>query len=95
MLHTFNVFSNGGELEFESEYANNPVGYIFLFLVGCVVLLLVLSQFFIAILVASWDAAAQQSREIARLYSLPEAGFRVKEHSHLEVRHAGFRAGAL
>jgi len=58
-MRTFQQFSIGEELDLEHDYKNSPYGYIFLYLFSSVALLLVLSQFFIAILVAAWDSAAE------------------------------------
>ena len=75
-LGTFNAFANGLNFDNNSkDIKNSEVGYIFIYLFASLVLLLVLSQFFIAILVSAWDAAAEQEKELEARQALPP-GFR-------------------
>ena len=50
---------------------NSEFGYILIYLFSSLFLLLVLSQFFIAILVAAWEAAGIINEEDARAAKLP------------------------
>ena len=75
LLTLFNQFANGGDFENEGEIDNSPFGYIFLYLFGQLVLFLVLSQFFIAILVAAWDSATELKLSAAAATQMPP-GFR-------------------
>ena len=50
---------------------NSTFGYIFIYLFSALFLLLVLAQFFIAILVSAWEAASDLKVEQARVHKLP------------------------
>ena len=57
-MHVYQEMVGGAVLNFHDvEYVNEPIGYSILYLFSTILLLLLLSQFFIAILVSSWDAA--------------------------------------
>ena len=71
-MQMFNHFSIGKDFENTSgEMHNSPLGYVFLYVFSSLLLMLVLSQFFIAILVSAWQDAADLKASIAEDASLP------------------------
>jgi len=93
MLHQFNFFSMGGEFSTEGEYQNSPYGYLFLYLFGQLVLFLVLSQFFIAILVSAWDDATHLKEKVKEDAYMPP-GFSRTPHDMRVAAVAAARANA-
>jgi hypothetical protein len=71
-LYTFDFLANGHDFDANSgEIKNSTFGYIFIYLFSALFLLLVLAQFFIAILVSAWEAASDLKVEQARVHKLP------------------------
>ena len=65
----------GAVLNFHDvEYVNEPIGYSILYLFSTILLLLLLSQFFIAILVSSWDAARDFKHNVDEVEQMPSPG---------------------
>ena len=95
----FNFFAMGGEFSTEGEYQNAAYGYVFLYLFGQLVLFLVLSQFFIAILVSAWDEATnlkEQAKEDSYMppgFSLTPTSVRAAAVA-AATRHASSRAAS-
>ena len=73
LFHTFDLLANGITFSAGGDYnMNSPIGYPLFYLFACLFLmLLVLSQFFIAILVSAWDAASGIKKEQAEASKLP------------------------
>ena len=71
-MQMFNHFATGKDFENDGgEYDNSPFGYVVLYVFSTLLLLLVLSQTFVAILVSAWQGAADRKAEIEENASLP------------------------
>ena len=72
LFHTFDLLANGITFSAGGDYnMNSPIGYPLFYLFATLFLMLVLSQFFIAILVSAWDAASDIKKEQAEASKLP------------------------
>ena len=64
VLVTFSTFATGMSFERESfEYQVAPIGYTIFYLIAVILMYLILSQFFIAIIVSAYDEAAREEEE--------------------------------
>ena len=71
-MQMFNHFATGKDFENTGgEFDNSPFGYTLLYVFGTLLLLLVLSQTFVAILVGAWQGAAELKAELKENASLP------------------------
>ena len=71
-MHVYQEMVGGAVLNFHDvEYVNEPIGYSILYLFSTILLLLLLSQFFIAILVSSWDAARDFKHNVDEVEQMP------------------------
>ena len=66
------------------EYQVAPIGYIIFYLIAVILMYLILSQFFIAIIVSAYDEAAQEEEENDKNMRLDE-GY-IELHSPLGRR---------
>ena len=89
LLTLFNHFAMGGDFENSGEIDNSPFGFIFLYLFGQLVLFLVLSQFFIAILVAAWDSATELKASAAAETHMPPGFYWRPTHRSIVSRLLG------
>ena len=67
---------------------NEPIGYSILYLFSTILLLLLLSQFFIAILVSSWDAARDFKHNVDDVEQMPP-GFYWRHASGMRIKRSG------